>query len=313
MSYEDHYMTPGNGIQESRPQGAGQLISASIGRTATAGRRFARQHTVAAVSAVVVGFMLFIAVAAPLVAPDDPLFAVYSKISASPDRENLLGTDQIGRDLLSRNIYGARVSLFVALVSVSLGTAVGFAWGVSSGFVGGIFDLISQRLVEIILSLPGLVLAMALALALGASVWTVIFAIAVSIAPSAARVIRSVVLSVREMPYVEAARAMGAGQTRIMALHIAPQAVAVTLVMFTASLGGAILTEAALSFIGVGIPPPTASWGNMLGEASNVYPPNWWYVIMPGVLITVTVLAFNLLGDGLRDVLDPRLRGSRGE
>ena len=304
-------MTPRYGTQEIRAQGAGQLISASIGRTAVAARRFARQHTVAAVAAVVVAFMVFMAVAAPLIAPQDPLFAVFSKHSANPDRENLLGTDQIGRDLLSRNIYGARISMFVALVSVSLGTAVGFTWGISSGFIGGKYDLISQRLVEIILSLPSLILAMAFALALGASLWTVIIAIAVTTAPSAARVIRSVVLSVREMPYVEAARAIGAGHTRIMVLHIAPQTIAVYLVMFTASLGGAILTEAALSFIGAGIPPPTASWGNMLGEAANTYPPNWWFVIVPGVLITVTVLAFNLFGDGLRDVLDPRLRGSR--
>ena len=277
-----------------------------------AARRFARQHTVAAVAAVVVAFMVFMAVAAPLLAPEDPLFAVFTKISAAPDGENLLGTDQIGRDLLSRTIYGARISLFVALVAVSLGTGVGFSWGISSGFIGGKFDLISQRLVEIILSLPGLILAMALAIALGASVWTVIFAIAVTISAPSARVIRSVVLSVREMPYVEAARAIGAGHIRIMLLHIAPQTIAVYLVMFSASLGGAILTEAALSFIGVGIPPPTASWGNMLGEASIIYPPIWWYVVIPGVLITVTVLAFNLLGDGLRDVLDPRLRGTRG-
>ena len=255
--------------------------------------------------------IIFIAIAAPLLAPEDPLFAVFSKIKKPPDGENLWGTDQIGRDLLSRNIYGARISLFVALVSVCLGTGIGFTWGISSGFIGGKFDLISQRLVEIILTLPGLILAMALAMALGASLWTVIFAIGVTISAPSARVIRSVVLSVREMPYVEAARAIGAGQARIMAYHIAPQAVAVYLVMFTASLGGAILTEAALSFIGVGIPPPTASWGNMLGEASNVYPPAWWYVIFPGVLITVTVLAFNLFGDGLRDVLDPRLRGTR--
>ena len=305
-------MTPRYGTQEIRAQGAGQLISASIGRTAVAARRFARQHTVGAVAGVVVAFMVFLGVAAPLIAPQDPLFAVFTKISAAPDADNLLGTDQIGRDLLSRNIYGARVSLFVALVAVTLGTGVGFSWGISSGFIGGKFDLISQRLVEIILSLPGLILAMALAIALGASMWTVIFAIAVTISAPSARVIRSVVLSVREMPYVEAARAIGAGNIRIMFIHIAPQTIAVYLVMFTAGLGGAILTEAALSFIGVGIPPPTASWGNMLGEASARYPPHWWYVIIPGVLITVTVLAFNLLGDGLRDVMDPRLRGTRG-
>ena len=305
-------MTPRYGIRESQPQGAGQLISAWASRTAMGVRRFARHHTVAAVAAVVVGLVIFMAVAAPLISPADPLFFVLRDFGQPPSREHLFGTDQIGRDVLSRIIYGSRVSLFVALVSVSLGTGVGFTWGITSGFIGGKFDLISQRLVEIVMSIPGLILAMALALALGASIWTVIFAIAVTISAPSARVIRSVVLSVREMPYVEAARAIGAGYTRIMLLHIAPQTIAVYLVGFTAGLGGAILTEAALSFIGVGIPPPTASWGNMLGEASNIYPPDWWYVVFPGVLITVTVLAFNLLGDGLRDVLDPRLRGTRG-
>ena len=302
-----------SGIHDRQALAPGALVLAWIGETVTRLRRFVRQHTVAAAAAVVLGLVVFMAVAAPLLAPEDPLFADFSKIATPPDSESMLGTDQIGRDLLSRNIYGSRISLFVALVSVSLGTGVGFTWGISSGFVGGKFDLVSQRLVEIILSLPGLILAMALAIALGASVWTVIFAIAVTITAPSARVIRSVVLSVREMPYVEAARAIGARHARIMLLHIAPQAMAVYLVMFTASLGGAILTEAALSFIGVGIPPPTASWGNMLGEASNRYPPHWWYVIFPGILITITVLAFNLFGDGLRDILDPRLRGTRGE
>ena len=304
-------MSSSNGTRETRAQAGLKLLSAWTGSRAIGVRRFARHHTAAAIAAVVLGLVVLMALAAPLVVPKDPLFADFDRMTKPPDSESPFGTDHIGRDLLSRNIHGARVSLFVSLIAVALGTGVGFAWGVSSGFVGGVFDLISQRLVEIILSLPGLILAMALAIALGASVWTVVFAIAVTISAPSARVIRSVVLSVKEMPYVEAARAVGSGFARITIFHIAPQAVAVFLVMFTVNLGGAILTEAALSFLGMGVPPPTPSWGNLLGEASNLYPPNWWFVLWPGVFITVTVLAFNLSGDGLRDVLDPRLRGSR--
>jgi ABC-type dipeptide/oligopeptide/nickel transport system permease subunit len=165
-------------------------------------------------------------------------------------------------------------------------------------------------LVEILLSFPGLILAMALAMALGASMWTVIIAIGITRLAPSARVIRSVVLSIKETPYVDAARAVGANPLRVMVSHVAPQCVAPFLIVFTASLGGAIVTEASLSFLGVGIPPPAPTWGTMLAEASGVLLPRWFLVVFPGMFITVTVLAFNLFGDGLRDALDPRLRGS---
>ena len=304
-------MTTPEELHGSEASGRGQPVSARVYGTVVVLRRFWRNHTVAAVSGVVVVLVVLMAIAAPLIAPADPLFAIFADFGQPPGREYLFGTDQIGRDILSRIIFGGRISLFVALISVSLGTGAGFVWGVASGYGGGKFDLISQRLGEVLMSIPGLVLALSLAIALGASVWTVIFAIAITIIAPATRVIRSVVLSVKEMPYVDSAKALGASQIRIMFVHIAPQAVAVYLVMFTASLGGAILTEAALSFLGVGIQPPTPSWGNMLGQSATEYPPNWWYVVWPGVFITLTVLVFNLFGDGIRDVLDPRLRGSR--
>ncbi len=174
-------MIPRSVTGESQAEGFVPSAARRVDRAVVAIRRFTRQHTVAAVAGVVLILIIFMAVAAPLLAPADPLFAVFSKIAATPDGENLLGTDQIGRDLLSRNIYGSRISLFVALVAVLLGTGVGFTWGITSGFIGGKFDLVSQRLVEIILSLPSLILAMALAIALGASMWTVIFAIAVTV------------------------------------------------------------------------------------------------------------------------------------
>jgi ABC-type dipeptide/oligopeptide/nickel transport system permease subunit len=255
--------------------------------------------------------LILMAIAAPLVAPKDPLKPDFENIRAQPNSQSLFGTDDLGRDILSRVIYGTRVSLFVALISVLLGTTTGAIWGLASGYIGGKVDLVSERLVEIIMAVPGLILAFVLVLALDATMWTVIVAIAVTRVPYGTRVIRSVVLSVRETAYVEAARAVGASPRRIMALHVAPQCVAPYLVLATVHLGTAIVIEASLSFLGLGIRPPTATWGGMLGEAATLLVPNWWMVVFPGLFITVAVLSFNLFGDGIRDAVDPRLRGTR--
>jgi ABC-type dipeptide/oligopeptide/nickel transport system permease subunit len=222
-----------------------------------------------------------------------------------------MGTDQVGRDTLSRVIHGSRASLTVAFAAVLLGTTSGALWGLACGYFGGRFDLISQRLIEFMQSFPDLILAMAIAMALGPGVDTVIIAIAITRIPFGGRVIRAVVLSVKEMPFVEAARGLGASHLRIMFRHILPQCIAPFLILATAHLGVAIVIEASLGFLGVGIPPPMPTWGNMLSDALNsgLVPP-WWLVLFPGVAITVTVLAFNLLGDGIRDFLDPRLRGA---
>jgi ABC-type dipeptide/oligopeptide/nickel transport system permease subunit len=233
-------------------------------------------------------------------------------MTKAPSAHSYFGTDQIGRDNLSRVIYGSRSSLAVAIAAVLLGTTTGSLWGLASGYMGGRFDIISQRMIEFLQSFPDLILAMAISMALGAGTWTVIIAIAITRIPFGGRVVRAVALSLKEIAYVEAARGIGASTLRIMARHILPQCVAPYLVLATTHLGVAIIIEASLGFLGVGIPPPTPTWGNMIADSLNsgLVPP-WWLVVFPGLAITLTVLAFNLFGDGIRDTLDPRLRGSR--
>ena len=286
------------------------VVSTNVRRYGVNLRGFVRRSPFAAVWGLIGLIMILMAVGAPLITPKDPLEPNFTKMSGPPDGENYFGTDQIGRDLLSRILYGARISLFVALASVLIGTTIGGVWGLVSGYLGGLTDMISQRFVEIIMALPGLILAFALVLVLGAGMWTIILAIAVTRVPFGARIIRSVALTVKETAYVEAARGIGASQMRIMARHVAPQCVAPFLILFTVHLGTVIVIEASLSFLGLGVSPPTPTWGGMLGEASALLYPFWWHVFFPGVFITITVLAFNLFGDGLRDALDPRLRGT---
>jgi ABC-type dipeptide/oligopeptide/nickel transport system permease subunit len=259
----------------------------------------------------VVAAIVIMAFAAPVLAPYEPLKSDFRRMTKPPDAKNYFGTDQIGRDTLSRVIHGSRTSLTVAVAAVLFGTTLGALWGLACGFFGGRFDIVSQRIIEFMQSFPDLILAMAIAMALGAGTGTVIIAIAITRIPFGGRVIRSVVLSLKEMPFVEAARGLGASNRRLMFRHILPQCVAPYMVLATAHLGVAIIIEASLGFLGVGIPPPTPTWGNMLSDALNsgLVPP-WWLVLFPGLAITVTVLAFNLLGDGIRDLLDPRLRGA---
>ena len=221
-----------------------------------------------------------------------------------------LGADHLGRDALSRIIVGSRTSLMIAFSSVLLAKIIGFSWGTVSGYRGGRVDLISQRFLDVLMSIPSVIFALLLLTAVGSGVFTVIIAITIGGVAGTTRIIRSVVLSVKEMDYITAAQAMGATPTRIMLRHVAPQTVAPLLVIASASLGGAIFAESALSFLGLGIPPPNPSWGAMLGGTlAEQFKPPWWMVVYPGVAITVTILAFNIFGDGLRDHLDPKLRG----
>lgn len=271
-------------------------------------RQFARRSPMGATSAVFLIALVLVAIFAAQIAPYDPLEADFRALRQPPSPQHWMGTDNLGRDVLSRLIYGARVSLFVAIVSTVLSKTIGLGWGVATGYVGSTFDLVSQRMIDVLLAFPGIILAMLLLAALGGGLGTVIFAITMLGIAGTVRVIRSVVLSVKSMPYVEAARATGASGTRIMSKHVAPQCMAPLLVLFSASLGGAIFAEAALSFLGLGIPQPNPSWGNMLGGVlANQFKPEWWLVVFPGLAITVTILAFNLVGDTLRDILDPKL------
>ena len=273
-------------------------------------RRFSVSNPVAAVAAAFIIFVVLLGVFAGQIAPSGPLDVDYDRIWDSPTPGHVFGTDALGRDVLSRIIHGTRVSLWVAVVAVAISKIVGLAWGVMSGYLGGKFDLISQRFLDVLISFPGVILAMLLLVALGSGMTTVIIAIAVTGIAGTTRVIRAVTLSVREMAFVEAARAVGASPTRIMIRHVTPQTVAPLLVLVSASLGSAIFAEAALSFLGMGIPPPAPSWGNILGGTlQQSFKPPWWLALFPGMAITLTILALNLFGDGLRDFLDPKLRG----
>ena len=272
---------------------------------------FCRQNPMGAVSGVAIIAIVLIAIFAEVVATHHPTEeADFKALREPPSAAHWMGTDDIGRDLYSRVIHGSRISLFVALIAVLVGDLLGAIWGVATGYIGGRFDIYSQRFLELMMSFPTLILAMILVLAMGAGVWTVIVAIGITRIPLSVRVVRSVTLSVREFAYVDAAQAIGASSSRVMIRHIAPQCVAPWLVLATAHLGSVIILEASLGFLGVGVPLPTATWGNMLGGtvAAGLIP-RWWMVVFPGVAITVTVLAFNLFGDSIRDVLDPKLRG----
>lgn len=271
-------------------------------------RRFARSSLFGAAAALVLVLTVLVALFAAQLAPYDPLRPDYAVTQSPPSGRHLLGTDHLGRDLLSRIIFGTRISLSVSIASVIVGGSIGLLWGISSGYIGRRFDIIGQRLIEVLTSFPTLILAILLLVSLGSGLRTVIVAIGITQIPLATRITRSVVLSVKETAYVEAARCIGASPLRIMLRHVAPHCVAPMLVVATLNLGSAIFAEAALSFLGVGVPPPNPSWGNMLGGVlAQAFRPPWWMVIFPGVAIALTVLAANLFGDSLRDFLDPKL------
>ena len=271
--------------------------------------RFFRSSPLGGLCALLLLVLASVAVLADRLAPHNPLTTDYAVTRDPPLGHHVLGTDHLGRDVLSRIIFGARVTLLVAISSVLLGDTIGFIWGVASGYLGGRVDLISQRVLDVLMSLPALILALLLMAGLGAGLSTVIIAIAVTRVPLSTRVVRSMVLSVKELSYVEAARMLGASGARVMTRHVAPQCVAPFLIICTGHLGAAIFIEAALSFVGVGVPPPTPSWGNMLGGVlAEAFKPPWWMVVFPGTAITITILAVNLFGDALRDFLDPKLK-----
>jgi peptide/nickel transport system permease protein len=273
---------------------------------------FVRRFPVGCVGALVLVFVAFLAIAAPLVSQYDPTHVQLRERKALPSWSHPLGTDYEGRDILTRLMYGGRVSLAVSILAVVLGTTVGAFWGVTSAYIGGRYDMLSQRLLEIGMAFPPLILAMVLVVGMGAGLWAVVIAIGVTRLPFGVRVVRAVALSVKELPYVDAATALGASHLRIILQHIMPQCVASYLVLITTQLGVAIVIEASLGFLGVGIPPPTPTWGNMMGGAvANVLIPHWPLVVFPGLTITIVVLAFNFFGDAIRDACDPRLRNSK--
>lgn len=271
---------------------------------------FAKHKPLGAAGGSVAVVLIIIALFAPLIATTDPTLTDHRSVLAAPGSDMLLGGDQLGRDVFSRLVYGARISLLVGILSVVFGVTIGFLIGLVSAYFGGVTDLIIQRIMDAMMAFPALILALAIMAVLGASITNVIFALSVVFVPGAARTIRSQALSIKENDYVLAARAVGVGDWRIMLRHMAPNLAATYIVLATISLGWAIVVEASLSFLGVGVPPSVATWGGMLTGATKYIETAWWVAIFPGLAIAVVVFAWNLLGDALRDVLDPRLRGT---
>jgi peptide/nickel transport system permease protein len=274
--------------------------------------RFVRKKPLGALSALLLLAAVAVAVFAPAIATHDPAQNIPRARLQAPSSAHLFGTDAQSRDLFSRVIYGARLSLKVGLFSVALGTLVGAAVGLVSGYFSGVVDLVIQRCIDIMLAVPVLILAIALVALLGRSTTNVIFAIAIGLVPGASRVVRGAVLATREQQFIESARALGAGHVRVMVRHILPNVAAPIIIIATVGLGSAIIAETSLSFLGLGPPVTQPSWGEMLSNQARTFmtvAP--WLGIFPGLAITVTVFSINMLGDALRDVLDPRLRGAR--
>lgn len=254
----------------------------------------------------VILFLLFIAVFGPWIAPQDPLEMILQDQFLPPSREHWMGTDEFGRDIMSRLIHGARQSLMVGLVSVSIGALVGMTVGLLAGYFGGAFDMLSQRLIDIMLAFPDLLLALAIVAVLGPSLINVMIAVGVGSIPVYARLVRGQVLSLKQKEYVESAHANGALARRVIFVHILPNSLSPLIVLASLGFAGAVLTGAALSFIGMGAQPPSPEWGSMLSSGRSYLRHEWWIATFPGLALAFTAFGFNLLGDGLRDALDPR-------
>ncbi len=285
-------------VSEARPSEPGFLSEALY---------LTRRYPLGVAGALILITFVLCAIFADYVAPLDPFSTNARSSLAKPSEVNLLGADMMGRDVFSRIIHGARVSLAVAVGATVLGSGIGAAVGLACGYLGGWFDLIVQRVTEIMDALPLLVMALVITASLGPSLRNTIIAIAIPLVPHVARVIRSNVLALREMPFVEAAKATGMSEMRIAVVHVLPNTLAPLIVLATAQLGSTILTEASLSFLGLGVPEPYPSWGRMLSESAAEYVRTApWLVIFPGLAISLVVFGSNLTGDALRDALDPR-------
>jgi len=271
--------------------------------------RWARRQPFGAVCGLILLVILLVAVFADLVSPYDPLLNDFANMLTPPGSQFLLGTDQFGRDVLSRIIYGAQTALLIGFTAAFFGSFIGLVLGVTSAYLSGWFDLIFQRIMDVFMAFPSIIVALAIVATFGSGTEIVILAITIPMIPSCARVVRSSALQIREIPYVDAARSLGFGHIRIVMRHMVPNVMAPYLIMFTSFLGQAILAEASLSYLGLGVQEPTPAWGLMLQGGAEEYAESAiWIAIFPGLAITLTVFAFNIFGDAVRDTLDPRLR-----
>jgi len=266
------------------------------------------RHALLALGGLIVGLMSFGAVLAPWIAPFDPNFINVDTLLLPPSWTHLMGTDALGRDVFSRILFGGRVSLWVGFVAVGIATSIGLVIGLVAGYFGRIVDEILMRGVDVMLCFPSFFLILAVIAFLEPSLTNIMIVIGLTGWMGVARLVRAETLTIRERDYVLAARAAGAGPARIIFRHILPNAIAPVLVSATLGVAGAILTESSLSFLGLGVQPPDASWGNILMEGKEVLGIAWWLSVFPGLAILFTVLGYNLLGESLRDLLDPRLK-----
>lgn len=271
--------------------------------------KFCRRQPLGTIGGVLFFLMVLTALFAPQLAPYGPKDADFSPYTP-PGAENPMGTDHLGRDIFSRVIWGARLSLYVGMLSVGVGVTLGSLWGVITAYFGGIADILSQRLVDSVMAFPAIILAVSLMAVLGQSVDNVVIALAFIFIPISARIMRSTTLTIKESMYVESARAIGGSHRQVIFRHIVPNSIAPYIVLISVNLGYAIVVEASLSFLGLGAPPDEPSWGGMLTQAGDSMLSAPWMSMFPGMAITLAVFGMNLLGDALRDVLDPRLRGS---
>ena len=262
----------------------------------------------AVIGAAILLVMVGLSLAAPLLSTQDPEKMVLAQVLRPPSSEFPLGTDYLGRDIWTRILYGGRLSLMIGLLAVAVGLAIGVPLGAVSGYFGGWADLVIQRIADVLLAFPGFLLSLSLVAVLGVGLQNVIISVGIGALPSFIRLVRSSVLTIRELSYVEAARSIGVPNVAILFRHVLPNALAPVIVQATLNLGTAILVAAGLGFLGLGVRPPTPEWGTMLGEGRNYIFSAWYVATFPGLAIFLAVLGFNLLGDGLRDALDPRLR-----
>jgi len=272
---------------------------------------FAKRKPLGAFGGLVLLAMVLISVFAPVISPHNPFDISAKDIFAHPNSSMVLGGDSLGRDVLSRLFYGGRISLYVGLVSITLGITIGSVLGAVSAYYGGKLDLIIQRFVDAFIAFPGIILGLAIMSVLGSGVNNIVFALFLVLAPSAIRTVRAQAMAVKETEYILAARAVGAGDFRIILRHMMPNLMSIFIILFSLNLGYAIIVESTLTFLGVGVPPDVPSWGGMLAEGGLGYIKDApWLAIAPGVALAMAVFSINLLGDALRDVLDPRLRGA---
>ncbi len=301
--------TMGNVVATTAPAGVERvdaLLRTEGHRKRRILRRIAR-HKSAAIGFGIIVVLIVVALTAPFIAPYDPI-GLSRSVLQPPSGEHLMGTDNLGRDIFSRVVYGTRISLQMGFIAIAIAATVGTAMGLVAGTYGGVVDNVFMRFVDALMAVPGILLALTVAAVLGTGLHVAMIAVGIAWIPGFARIVRSLVLQVRAMPYIEAARSLGNSDTRLIWRHVLPNALTPVLVLASLGIGSAVLIGAALSFLGVGAKPPTAEWGIMLSEGRQFMRSAWWVMAFPGLAITVTVLAANLVGDGLRDALDPRIK-----